>query len=382
MIRHRPIWQARLYDLFKLIVAILLLLLLIFWFRRPGENGPGTNRETEATRAAAGITITPTGVDTAGGSGETTSPATASAATATARPTGTAGPGPSLSPTPEPAVTSGAAAAEETSQDQASGPTATAAQAATAQPSPSPTPEPALPAGTPTPAATATPSGPTATAAQATTAQPSPSPTSQAATSPEATATTGADGQNVTAPTVTLADSSVLTTPGVLVLTGTGEPGSRVEIVVDGRVIGQAPVASDGTWSYEMTGTPRPEPYLISVRSINETGEVLAESEPVPLTMAPLEPAGDGANGVSEGGQTGSGQGAGESQEDQVYIVQADDWLSKLALKFYGDPLAYPAIVEATNAKARENSSFATITNPDVIEIGQKLWIPASLPGS
>jgi len=60
----------------------------------------------------------------------------------------------------------------------------------------------------------------------------------------------------------------------------------------------------------------------------------------------------------------------------EVYIVQADDWLSKLAQKYYGDALAYPAIVEATNAKAAEDTTFAPITNPDVIEVGQKLWIP------
>lgn len=44
-------------------------------------------------------------------------------------------------------------------------------------------------------------------------------------------------------------------------------------------------------------------------------------------------------------------------------VVQADDWLSKLAAKAYNNPLAYPAIVEATNAKAAGDSSYATITN-------------------
>ena len=42
-------------------------------------------------------------------------------------------------------------------------------------------------------------------------------------------------------------------------------------------------------------------------------------------------------------------------------VVQADDWLSKLAEKSYGDPLAYPAISEATNAKAQTDDSYATI---------------------
>jgi nucleoid-associated protein YgaU len=35
------------------------------------------------------------------------------------------------------------------------------------------------------------------------------------------------------------------------------------------------------------------------------------------------------------------------------YVVQADDWLSKIAEKFYGNVLAFPAIVEATNAQAK-----------------------------
>lgn len=70
---------------------------------------------------------------------------------------------------------------------------------------------------------------------------------------------------------------------------------------------------------------------------------------------------------------------APQSQEadGEAYIVQADDWLSKIAQKYLGDMLAYPAIVEATNAKAAQDNSFAAITNPDIIEVGQKLWIPA-----
>lgn len=62
----------------------------------------------------------------------------------------------------------------------------------------------------------------------------------------------------------------------------------------------------------------------------------------------------------------------------QDYVVQADDWLSKLADKFYGNIFAFPAIVEATNTRASEDSSYTFITNPDVIEVGQKLYIPSA----
>jgi branched-chain amino acid transport system substrate-binding protein len=56
-------------------------------------------------------------------------------------------------------------------------------------------------------------------------------------------------------------------------------------------------------------------------------------------------------------------------------IVQIDDWLSKLSEKFYGDVLAYPAIFEATNAKAAEDPSYALIEDEDLIEPGWKLCI-------
>jgi Cu-Zn family superoxide dismutase len=79
--------------------------------------------------------------------------------------------------------------------------------------------------------------------------------------------------------------------------------------------------------------------------------------------------------GVSVAQAAPPAQTEGEGQE---YVVQADDWLSKIADKFYGDMFAYPSIVEATNAMAAEDDSFAMIDNPDVIEIGQKLWIPAA----
>jgi len=62
----------------------------------------------------------------------------------------------------------------------------------------------------------------------------------------------------------------------------------------------------------------------------------------------------------------------------QEVVVQAEDWLSKIAEKAYGDVQAYPAIVEATNAQNAEDSSFANITNPDIIEVGWKLCVPSA----
>ncbi|MBE7473966.1 MAG: hypothetical protein DPW09_23815 [Anaerolineae bacterium] len=65
-----------------------------------------------------------------------------------------------------------------------------------------------------------------------------------------------------------------------------------------------------------------------------------------------------------------------QSPNGAEYTVQAGDWLSKIAEKYFGDAGAYPTIIEATNARAGQDNSFAAITDANLIEVGQKLWIP------
>ena len=58
------------------------------------------------------------------------------------------------------------------------------------------------------------------------------------------------------------------------------------------------------------------------------------------------------------------------------YTVQVGDWLSKIAEKYLGDVLAYPAIVAATNSQS--DDTYATIDDPDLIEPGWTLCIPSA----
>ena len=60
------------------------------------------------------------------------------------------------------------------------------------------------------------------------------------------------------------------------------------------------------------------------------------------------------------------------------YTVQADDWLSKLAEKEYGDPLSYPAIMHYTNLKADADKTYARIDNPNQIEVGWVIYLPTN----
>lgn len=66
---------------------------------------------------------------------------------------------------------------------------------------------------------------------------------------------------------------------------------------------------------------------------------------------------------------------------DQTYIVTSGDWLGKIAEKFLGSAGAYNQIVEATNNAAKSDPSFAAITDPNVIAVGQKLCIPKAAGG-
>jgi putative lipoprotein len=61
---------------------------------------------------------------------------------------------------------------------------------------------------------------------------------------------------------------------------------------------------------------------------------------------------------------------------EQEHTVAAGDWLSRLAEKYLGSATAYHAIATQTNLKSESDVSYATITNPDSIEVGWKLCVP------
>ncbi len=58
--------------------------------------------------------------------------------------------------------------------------------------------------------------------------------------------------------------------------------------------------------------------------------------------------------------------------------VKPGDALTTLASRYYGNMLAYPAIIAATNAKAAVDPSYTPIDDPNVLGLGWKLCIPVS----
>lgn len=148
------------------------------------------------------------------------------------------------------------------------------------------------------------------------------------------------------------------------------------------------------------TPIPTPRPTLSSATTTSPTDPALAEiasrahtSEAGPVNrpqttdlIRPDNP-GEGSRVASpiEPGLPASSQGAAvpqtaliQAEEGQVYIVQADDSLWKLAEKYLGNGRRFGEIIEATHAKRAGDPSFALIEAPDLIRIGAKLWIPAA----
>ena len=169
----------------------------------------------------------------------------------------------------------------------------------------------------------------------------------------------------------TIEDSAVVA--GCIQLSGTGTTGAETQIRSDINTLGSVTVGEDGTWSL-MTCVDPGNFQLVAV-TINEAGEEINRSArlvvlvpaptavptPIPVDTEAIQPTPSATEVAGDG---------------QDYIVEQGDWLMGLAREIYGDASRAEDIFNATNAKAAEDSSYATISNPNILEVGWKIWIP------
>ncbi len=97
--------------------------------------------------------------------------------------------------------------------------------------------------------------------------------------------------QVVGEPTVAVAVAPTLSMPtvgddGTVTFSGTGTPGSKVEIWAGGKRIGEASVGADGTWSF--AAPMEAGDYDFTARAVDASGKTLAESTPLKFT-APVQ---------------------------------------------------------------------------------------------
>jgi large repetitive protein len=98
---------------------------------------------------------------------------------------------------------------------------------------------------------------------------------------------------SIAAPLVAPTLDKLTSTVGPLNLTGTGTPGSTVQVVVDGKVVGTAPVGADGKWSFKLDVAPGARE--IVANALDAAGKVVAAAPPFKLVSAApsvLPPAG------------------------------------------------------------------------------------------
>ena len=89
----------------------------------------------------------------------------------------------------------------------------------------------------------------------------------------------------IVAPSLTSPMAGDKLTVGPVTLKGTGAPGSEVELVVDGKAAGRTKVDSGGAWVFNIE-LGQPGAHQVTVRTLDTTGKMVAESAPVSLSVA------------------------------------------------------------------------------------------------
>ena len=135
---------------------------------------------------------------------------------------------------------------------------------------------------------------------------------------------------------------------GEVTVSGSGEPGSTLEILDNGVVVASAVVGEDGAWTVHYAASAGEHALAVQVQGQAGEGSAVAQ-------VAVAGPA-------TAGGQS--------------YVVKQGDWLMKLARRYYGDSRRWIDIYEATNARAAHDPAYHVIWNPNLLLPGWKLWIP------
>ncbi|MBL8057566.1 MAG: LysM peptidoglycan-binding domain-containing protein [Anaerolineales bacterium] len=142
-------------------------------------------------------------------------------------------------------------------------------------------------------------------------------------------------------------------------LTGTGTPGSTVQVMIDGQPAGTATVGADGRWSFDATLTAGGRE--IGVNTLDAAGQVAAAGAKTTLTVgaaAAATPAPSSASACRPGDPEAYGEDRGE-----VWLVDRCDNLSYIARQTGID----------LNALIAANPQ---VLDPDLIYPGQVITLP------
>jgi LPXTG-motif cell wall-anchored protein len=92
------------------------------------------------------------------------------------------------------------------------------------------------------------------------------------------------------APVITAPEDGSTTSDNTPVITGTGEPGAQLEVIVDGDSLGEVTVGGDGTWSLQTTSPLAAGEHTVDAVQTDAGGNTL-DAEQVTFTVAIAPPA-------------------------------------------------------------------------------------------
>ncbi|SDT12986.1 Ig-like domain-containing protein [Microlunatus soli] len=103
------------------------------------------------------------------------------------------------------------------------------------------------------------------------------------------------------APAVTSPVDGAATDDATPVITGTGEPGATVTVIIDGDDVGTAVVGEDGSWSVELTDPLADGDHTASATQTDPAGNTSPASEPVGFTVDTAAPDAPVITGPADG---------------------------------------------------------------------------------
>ncbi|MEU6134591.1 Ig-like domain-containing protein [Nocardioides sp. NPDC047086] len=118
---------------------------------------------------------------------------------------------------------------------------------------------------------------------------------------PSAPVTFTVDAAAPEAPVITSPADGSSTQDTTPTISGTAEPGTTVEVTIDGTVVGSAPVDGDGSWNLILTDPLVEGPHTATATATDESGNTSDPSEPVTFTVDQTAPEAPVITGPADG---------------------------------------------------------------------------------
>ena len=173
-------------------------------------------------------------------------------------------------------------------------------------------------------------------------------------------------------PRLTLPVAGATLDDGKVTLKGTGQPGSKVQVLANGVVVGEVIVGGDGSWTLAVD-LGKPGNYVLSAQVVDASGKLVAASDPVsvvlaaptPAVVAPVLTSPSASDKLTVGDVTFKGTGTPGSEVEMVVegkavgktrVDSGGTWLFKTEMGQPGDYQVKARALDATGKMVAESA--------------------------